>query len=84
MSQVFDLLSCLFKPRDSRSDHHGHASRIQRLRDKLPEREIAHMTGLSRNTALIWLRASTTEAPKYRREVRLESLSVLEAVLKQA
>lgn len=60
--------------------------RIRRLhvRDKLSEREIARMTGLSRNTVSKWLRAPVAEAPKYRREARLNKLSAFEATLKQA
>lgn len=60
--------------------------RIRRLhmRDKLSEREIARMTGLSRNTVSKWLRAPVTEAPKYRREPRRNKLSAFEATLKQA
>jgi transposase len=39
--------------------------RIRRLhvRDKLSEREIARMTGLSRNTVSKWLRAPVAEVP---------------------
>ncbi|MBD9395987.1 helix-turn-helix transcriptional regulator, partial [Acidovorax sp. ACV01] len=60
--------------------------RIRRLhvRDKLSEREIARMTGLSRNTVSKWLRAPVAEAPKYRRETRPNKLSAFEAALKQA
>ena len=60
--------------------------RIRRLhvRDKLSEREIARMTGLSRNTLSKWLRAAVAEAPKYRREARPNKLSAFEATLKQA
>ena len=60
--------------------------RIRRLhvRDKLSEREIARMTGLSRNTVSKWLRAPVAEAPKYRREARPNKLSAFEATLKQA
>ena len=60
--------------------------RIRRLhvRDKLSEREIARMTGLSRNTVSKWLRAPVAEAPKYRHEVRPNKLSAFEATLRQA
>lgn len=60
--------------------------RIRRLhaRDKLSEREIARMTGLSRNTVSKWLRAPVNETPKYRREPRPNKLSAFEAALKQA
>ena len=60
--------------------------RIRRLhvRDKLSEREIARMTGLSRNTVSKWLRAPVAEAPQYRREARPNKLSAFEATLKQA
>ena len=60
--------------------------RIRRLhvRDKLSEREIARMTGLSRNTVSKWLRAPVAEAPRYRREARPNKLSAFEAMLKQA
>ncbi|MDT4825726.1 Integrase core domain protein [compost metagenome] len=60
--------------------------RIRRLhaRDKLSEREIARMTGLSRNTVSKWLRAPAVEAPKYRREARPNKLSAFETALKQA
>lgn len=57
--------------------------RIRRLhlRDNLSEREIARMTGLSRNTVSKWLRAPGTELPKYRRDPRPNKLSSFEAVL---
>lgn len=60
--------------------------RIRRLhvRDKLSEREIARMTGLSRNTVSKWLRAPINESPKYRREPRPNKLSAFEATLRQA
>ncbi len=60
--------------------------RIRRLhsRDKLSEREIARMTGLSRNTISKWLRGPLNEAPKYRREARANKLSAFETALKQA
>ncbi|RAX28726.1 IS21 family transposase, partial [Enterococcus sp. HPCN18] len=60
--------------------------RIRRLhvRDKLSEREIARMTGLSRTTVSKWLHAPATELPKYRREPRPNKLSAFEATLKQA
>ncbi len=60
--------------------------RIRRLhvRDKLSEREIARMTGPSRNTVSKWLRAPVAEAPKYRRKARPNKLSAFEAALKQA
>ena len=58
--------------------------RIRRLhlRDKLSEREIARITGLSRTTVSKWLRAPATELPKYRREPRPNKLSAFEAKLK--
>ena len=60
--------------------------RIRRLhvRDKLSEREIARMTGLSRNTVSKWLRAPINETPKCRREPRPNKLSAFEAALRQA
>ena len=60
--------------------------RIRRLhvRDKLSEREIARMTGLSRNTVSKWLQASVNRAPKYRREPRPNKLSAFQATLTQA
>ena len=60
--------------------------RIRRLhvRDKLSERGIARMTGLSRNTVSKWLQASVDEAPKYRREPRPNKLSAFQATLTQA
>ena len=60
--------------------------RIRRLhgRDKLSEREIARMTGLSRNTISKWLRGPLNEAPKYRRQARANKLSAFETALKQA
>ena len=60
--------------------------RIRRLqvRDKLSEREIARMTGLSRNTVSKWLRAPINETPKYRREPRPNKLSAFEATLRHA
>ncbi len=54
------------------------------MRDKLSEREIARMTGLSRNTVSKWLRAPITETPKYRREACPSKLSAFESTLKQA
>ena len=60
--------------------------RIRRLhvRDKLSEREIARMTGLSRTTVSKWLHAPATALPRYRREPRPNKLSAFEATLKQA
>ena len=60
--------------------------KIRRLhvRDKLSEREIARMTGLSRNTMSKWLREPVAEAPRYRREARPNKLSAFEASLRQA
>nr|QDL89316.1 Transposase [Sym plasmid] len=60
--------------------------RIRRLhlRDKLSEREIARLTGLSRNTVSKWLRAPVNDTPKYRRGPRPNKLSAFEAMLKQA
>lgn len=57
--------------------------RIRRLhlRDNLSEREIARMTGLSRNTVSKWLRAPGTELPKYRRDPRPNKLSSFESAL---
>lgn len=51
--------------------------RIRRLhvRDKLSEREIARMTGLSRNTVSKWLRASVAEAPKYRSDMHHQQVA---------
>ena len=43
--------------------------KIRRLhsRGKKSEREIARLTGLSRNTVAKWLQGPVVEAPKYRR-----------------
>lgn len=64
----------------------GMIGRIRRLhvRDKLSEREIARMTGLSLNTVSKWLRAPINESPKYRREPRPNKLSAFESTLSQA
>ena len=41
--------------------------RRMHVRDKKSVREIARVTGLSRNTVAKWLQAPVTERPKYRR-----------------
>jgi transposase len=60
--------------------------RIRRLhsRGKKSEREIARLTGLSRNTVAKWLRAPVEKAPKYRRKVGTTKLEPYQETLKQA
>ena len=55
--------------------------RIRRLyvRDKLSEREIARMTGLSRNTVSKWLQVPVNEASKYWREATLKQALAADA-----
>ena len=60
--------------------------KIRRLhsRGKKSEREIARMTGLSRNTVAKWLRGSVDEPPKYRRESVPGKLTPFVEAVKQA
>ena len=60
--------------------------RIRRLhsRGKKSEREIARLTGLSRNTVAKWLRAPVEAAPKYRRKAGTTKLEPFHETLKQA
>jgi transposase len=60
--------------------------RIRRLhsRGKKSEREIARMTGLSRNTVAKWLRGHVGEAPTYRRGPMPSKLKAFEDAIKQA
>jgi transposase len=69
----------------SRSDHHGHGW-IRRLhrRGKKSGREIARLTGLSRNTVAKWLHAPVTEPPKYRRRAVVTKLTPFQETLKLA
>lgn len=59
---------------------------IRRLhsRGKKSEREIARLTGLSRNTVAKWLKAPVETAPKYRRKVEATKLELFHETLKQA
>ena len=60
--------------------------RIRRLhsRGKKSEREIARLTGLSRNTVAKWLKAPVESAPKYRRKAGSTKLEPFHETLKQA
>jgi transposase len=60
--------------------------RIRRLhsRGKKSEREIARMTGLSRNTVAKWLHGEVGGPPKYRRGQMPSKLMAFEEALKQA
>ena len=60
--------------------------RIRRLysRGKKSEREIARMTGLSRNTVAKWLAGAVDSAPKYRRAQMPKKLDGFEDAIKQA
>lgn len=60
--------------------------RIRRLhsRGKKSEREIARLTGLSRNTVAKWLKAPVETAPKYRRKAASTKLEPFHETLKQA
>jgi len=60
--------------------------RIRRLhsRGKKSEREIARLTGLSRNTVAKWLKASVETAPKYRRKAATTKLEPFHETLTQA
>jgi transcriptional regulator with XRE-family HTH domain len=53
-------------------------------RKKKSEREIARITGLSRNTIAKWLRGEVDGPPKYRRGEQPNKLSVFHEALKQA
>jgi len=60
--------------------------RIRRLhsRKKKSEREIARITGLSRNTVAKWLHGQVDGPPKYRRGEKPNKLTVFHEALKQA
>ena len=60
--------------------------RIRRLhsRGKKSEREIARMTGLSRNTVAKWLHGEIDGPPKYRREPQPNKLTPFVETIKQA
>jgi len=60
--------------------------RIRRLhgRANKSEREIARMTGLSRNTVAKWLHGEVDGPPKYRRSAQTTKLTAFQEVLKQA
>jgi len=60
--------------------------RIRRLhrRDNKSEREIARMTGLSRNTISKWLHAPLEGAPKYQRAPQDTKLGAFHETLKTA
>jgi transposase len=59
---------------------------IRRLhgREKKSERDIARITGLSRNTVSKWLHGEVSEPPKYRRTVMPCKLTPFEDAIKQA
>jgi len=60
--------------------------RIRRLRSRKNKsvREIARITGLSRNTISKWLRGEVDGAPRYRRGEQPNKLTVFHDALKQA
>ena len=60
--------------------------RIRRLhsRGNKSEREIARLTGLSRNTVAKWLKAPAETAPKYQRKAAVTKLTPFHEALKQA
>jgi transcriptional regulator with XRE-family HTH domain len=60
--------------------------RIRRLhrRKKKSEREIARITGLSRNTVAKWLHGEVDGPPKYRRGGQPNKLTAFHEALKQA
>ena len=60
--------------------------RIRRLhsRKNKSEREIARITGLSRNTVAKWLHGEVDGPPKYRRSDRPSKLAAFHDVLRQA
>ena len=60
--------------------------RIRRLysRGKKSEREIARMTGLSRNTVAKWLHGEVDSPPKYRRQAQPNKLTPFVEAIKQA
>ena len=60
--------------------------RIRRLhgRGKKSEREIARMTGLSRNTVAKWLHGQVDGPPKYRRQPQPSKLTPFVETIKQA
>jgi len=59
---------------------------IRRLhsREKKSEREIARITGLSRNTVAKWLRGEVNVPPKYRRAAQPCKIGPFEEAIKQA
>jgi transposase len=64
-------------------DQIGWIRRLHR-RDKKSEREIARITGLSRNTVSKWLRGEVAQPPKYRRAPQARKLTPFVDELKQA
>ena len=60
--------------------------RIRRLhrRGNKSEREIARMTGLSRNTVAKWLHGQVDGPPKYRRELQPSKLTAFHEAIEQA
>jgi len=61
----------------------GRIRRLHSRRNK-SEREIARITGLSRNTVAKWLHGEVDGPPKYRRGEQANKLSVFHEALKQA
>jgi transposase len=64
-------------------DQIGWIRRLHR-RDKKSEREIARITGLSRNTVSKWLHGDVAQSPKYRRAPQARKLTPFAEALKQA
>ena len=61
----------------------GKVRRMHR-RDNKSVREIARLTGLSRNTVAKWLEAPREGQPKYRREAQPSKLTAFHEALEQA
>ena len=81
-----DLLCCFFVQQRTRSDHHGHDWQdpaVAQAENK-SVREIARITGLSRNTIAKWLAAEVDGPPKYRRGEQPGKLTAFHDVLRQA
>ena len=83
---MFNLPCCIFVQQRKRSDHHGHDWQDPALnsRRNKSEREIARITGLSRNTVAKWLHGEVDGAPKYRRGEQPNKLTVFHEALKRA
>jgi len=64
-------------------DQIGWIRRLHR-REKKSAREIARITGLSRNTVAKWLRGEVSEPPKYRRGPQPRKLTAFEEAIRQA